>query len=114
MNIKILAAVLLLEHVISGIFIGLVILKQRMLLRAPITNSLKKFRMRLLYLSIVIFIGNLIPILIDTLTIFADLRGRPAPHPIGIAYAVSNATTAIVSSILIWGVYRIAASRAKK
>ena len=110
MNIKIIAAILLIERLISAGFIIAVIRRQGRLLRVRVPEQLERFRQVLFGLSLVIFVGNFIPILIDTLTLFANLQGRPNPSAIGIAYALSNATTAVLSSVLVWVIYRLARS----
>ena len=110
LSIKILAVCLLSLHAISSIYIYGVLRKQVALLKAPITPALKHFRYVLLSLSVVIFIGNIVPIVIDGLTLFVN-TGRPANlRIVSILYAFSNALTALVSAYLIHTLYRLAAN----
>lgn len=110
MNIKTLAFVLLTERLISAGFIVAVLKRQLSLFRLNLDDDLHGFRLVLFCLSGAIFVGNFIPIVIDVLTLAADLKGRTtSPSPIGVAYAASNATTAVISSVFVWALYRIAA-----
>jgi hypothetical protein len=122
-SIQTLAAILILAHIGSGIFMTVVISKQYRLFSRSITpddalyqdNDIKKiknFRLRLFLLSGVILGGNTIPILIDGITIFSHNALHRNPHVplISIAYAASNALTALVSAYLINTLYRIAQS----
>ncbi len=111
-SIVLLAGILLTFRVLSDILIAYVIRRQWKLLRLPIPDeykdderSVKKFRKILFFLSIAIFVGNFIPIIIDSLTLFVE-TGRPAQvKTISVAYAFSNATTALISATLIWLLY---------
>lgn len=117
-SIKIIAIILLVFRLISVGFIIAVLKRQYRLLKLPVelfdqehivdVQEIKKFRKVLFVLSCVVLAGNFIPIAIDGLTMFYDL-GRPsALQSISIAYAFSNAITAMVSAILIWLLYYIA------
>lgn len=109
MSLKVIATILLIERLISAAFITMVIRRQIALFKMAASDTLQNFRRVLFYLSLAIFVGNFIPILIDALTIAANLEGRSNPAPIGIAYAISNASTAMLSSIFVWVLYRMAA-----
>lgn len=107
-SIVTLAVILVLFRILSDAFIFSVILKQIALLRMPVPSYLKSFRLVLFFLSLAIFLGNMIPIVIDLLTIFIE-TGRPAQlRPISVMYAISGATTALLSAFLIWLLYRLA------
>jgi hypothetical protein len=120
--IQTIAIFLLIARLISVVFIGMVLYLQSRLFGTKIDFSLvpnlSKFQKRNIYLarkvlftlSVVIFLGNLIPIVIDTLTIFSDnAAGRNPEGPtISIMYAFSNALTAMFSAIMIWGLYKLA------
>lgn len=111
-SIVLIAGLLLIFRVVSDILIALVIRRQWRLLKLPIADeykadekSIKKFRKILFFLSIAIFVGNAIPVVIDGLTLFIE-TGRPANlRAISVAYAFSNATTALVSATLVWLLY---------
>lgn len=110
MELKILAGALLVGRLVSQVFITLVLKRQWELLKLPIDENLKLFRKRLFTLSIVIFLGNLVPILLDATALFITTEGRNSnPSIIGIAYVISNNLTAIVSAFVIWLLYRLAA-----
>lgn len=112
MSIVLIAGLLLIFRVVSDILIAQVIRRQWRLLKLPVPEayredekSIKKFRKILFLLSIAIFIGNAIPIVIDALTLFVE-TGRPAElRAVSVAYAFSNATTALISATLVWLLY---------
>lgn len=128
MNIKTIAFILLMERLVAVLFGLLALMIQIPLLRKPILQEvmwtvrvfgklyhipvLKVMRWALFVLMIIILVGNFIPILIDTLTLFLDV-GRANPSPIGVAYAVSNATTAVVASFMIWLSYWLVVKASK-
>ncbi|MES2367796.1 MAG: hypothetical protein V4563_18105 [Pseudomonadota bacterium] len=115
-----LAAGLMALHLGSDAFMVAVLRQQHKLFAQPITlhddryevediRKIKNFRIRLFSLSLVILLGNTIPILIDGLTLISSNTGRPNHvHTISILYALSNALTAIISAYLISTLYRIA------
>lgn len=111
MDIKHVAAILLVGHIVSASFMLLVVRRQRALTKLPIDSDLLPFRRTLNRLSVAILIGNIIPILIDILTITAhdSLRREDSPSGIGIIYGISNAVTAVISAYLIWTLYKQAA-----
>lgn len=109
LSIKELAIALLFGHVASMVFISFVIKRQIGLFKMPTVVKLKRFRRVLFYISLGIFAGNLVPITIDTLTLFVDL-GRPGHlRAVSIAYAMSNAITQFLSAYLVWKLYQLAA-----
>lgn len=111
-SITVIAGLLLIFRVVSDVLIALVIRRQWRLLKLPVPaeyrndeKSIKKFRKILFFLSLGIFVGNAIPVFIDALTLFVE-TGRPSGlRAISVAYAFSNATTALVSAILVWLLY---------
>ena len=108
MSIQALALLLLIGRAISITFIVLVIIKQWRLMRLPIDKEVVIFRRVFFVLSLIILAGNIIPIIIDVLTLFIE-TGRPANlRPISVSYALSNSFTAAVSAALIWSLYRLA------
>lgn len=109
MTIKSYALTLLITHIASMVFIFLVLKRQWALMKLPIPPNIKRFRLTLFILSLAIFAGNIVPIIIDSLTLFID-TGRPQTvKPVSLMYAYSNGITALVSSYLIWTLYRLAA-----
>ena len=110
METQALVTLLLVGRFLSLIFISFVIKRQLGLFKHPITAELVNFRRVLFFLSVVVFLAQLIPIAIDSLTLLTDLRGREVSiHPYGIAYMVSNNFSQLLSAILIWTLYRMAA-----
>lgn len=121
LDIQTIALILLIARVISVVFIVTVLLKQVRLFGKPIDfeavpfltklerKSVYRIRTVLFFLSVIILLGNLVPVLIDYITLFGDSLGRPTQlRPISIAYAFSNATTAMFSAIMIWTLYKLA------
>lgn len=120
-SLQLIAFFLLVARVISVIFIVTVLRLQWRLFKTeidfrlvPNITKLQKenvYRVRkvLFALSCVILLGNMIPIVIDLITLFNNNLGRPANiRPISIAYAFSNALTAMFSAIMIWTLYKLA------
>lgn len=110
LSIKVLAAILIALHILSDVFIGTVLKKQYELLSVKIDRELRSFRMVLFFLSVAIFAGNVIPIVIDGLTIFYHTNRPAHVPPISVAYAASTALVALISAVLIWFLYRLAAN----
>lgn len=111
MDIKTVALILLLGHIVSAVFMLFVVRRQRELSKLPIDQELLSFRKTLNRLSVAILVGNIIPIVIDILTIYTynSLERESSPSMIGIMYAFSNAITAAISAYLIWTLYKQAA-----
>lgn len=107
--IEIIALILLLMRIGSGVFILIVMKKQWELLKVPIEPHLMRFRMVLFALSLAIFIGNIIPVIIDAATLFFDTTRPPFLSVTSVSYAMSNAITALLSAYFIHTLYRIAA-----
>lgn len=101
MNIQILAGILLVGRLAAIVFTIIVIRLQVQLLRTKTNPELQDLRKLLLTLSVIVFAGNMIPIMIDVV----GLTGN-RPGILGIYYAFSNNLTALLSSILLWIVYR--------
>lgn len=119
-DIETIALLLLIGRLISVTFILLVLHRQYRLFGTQIdfelVPNLTKYQRRNVYrirrilfaLSVIIFLGNLIPIAIDALTLFVE-TGRPAIlRPVSVMYAFSNSLTAMFSAIMIWTLYKIA------
>lgn len=121
LDIQTIALILLIARVISVVFIISVLLQQIKLFGKPIDfeavpyltklqrKSVYRIRTVLFCLSVVILLGNLVPVVIDYITLFGDSLGRPTSlRPISIAYGFSNALTAMFSAIMIWTLYKLA------
>ena len=120
-SLQLIAVFLLIARVISVIFIAIVLRLQWRLFKPNIDFSLvpnlSNFERKRIYLArrvlfalaVAVFLVNMVPIIIDTITIFDNTLGRPQElRAISIAYAASNAATAMFSAILVWALYRIA------
>lgn len=118
-SIQVLALILMLVHIVSDIFMARVLYRQWGLFKVNYDDfgiaeselrDIKRFRVTLFTLSCIVFAGNVVPIIIDTITVLTDNSlHRNADVPIiSLAYAVSNALTALISAYLIFTLYRIA------
>lgn len=108
MNIKVIAAILLVERLLAVTLMLFVVRKQLSLFKRRADQEIHRFRKLLFALALVITASNFIPIVIDALTLFANLEYRDNPQPIGILYAISNATTAVISAAALLAIYRLA------
>lgn len=116
-SIEVYAIILLLIRVASMTFIFFVLKRQFGLFKLPIKNSdivdakaLKHFRAVLFFLALIIFIGNILPAVIDISSLLNVSNGRPSlVQPISFAYTLSASITSLLSSYLIWRLYRLAA-----
>lgn len=89
-------------------FITNVIRRQWTLFSLPTTHRLRGMRKVLFGLSLIIFTSNLAPIVIDILTIFSTTDRPPTVSAVSLSYALSSNLPALLSSILIWLLYRMA------
>lgn len=108
MDIKTVALLLLLGRLVSAVFMVLVVRRQRALSKIAINPQLMPLRKTLSRLSIAVLVGNIIPIIIDILTIAAanSLEREDSPSVIGVMYGFSNCITSAVSAYLIWTLYK--------
>lgn len=107
MDIKTYATILLVIRIVSMILIGVVLYKQLMLFKRPIDKEITHYRRLLFFLALAIFLGNIIPALIDILTIFGDLeRSARIVKPISVIYTMDAAGTSVLSSLMIFAIYR--------
>lgn len=121
-SIQVIAFILLIARIVSVSFIVSVLFTQGRQLGREIdfslTPNLSKFQKKNVYrirrilfaLSIIILLGNLVPIAIDWITLVTDnsIGRTPNVKPISVAYAFSNALTAMFSAIMIWALYKLA------
>ena len=104
------AILLLIGHAIAAFFILSVLRKQYLLLQQPIEKYYRTFRIGLFALSCIIFVGILVPIVIDALTLFINTQRPDRLYTISLVYAGSNMVRDIASSLVIWLLYRISAN----
>jgi hypothetical protein len=108
MDIRLLAVMLLIGRLTSLFFVVGVIRLQIKLMRAKAFPELRPLRRILFAMSIVFMTGTIIPIIIDVLTLLPIETGRAtAPSAIGVAYVLSNNFAALISSMLLWGIYKV-------
>lgn len=118
-SIETLALILMIAHSASAVFMARVLLRQWGLFKIRyddlgieqnLIRDIKGFRITLFVLSCIVFAGNIIPIVIDGITLFGgnSLHRNPTVPLISLMYAVSNALTALISAYLIYTLYRIA------
>lgn len=118
-SIETLAFILMIAHSGSAVFMTRVLIRQYGLFKVryddlgiekSLTNDIKRFRLTMFVLSCIVFAGNIIPIVIDGITLFGDnsLHRNPTVPLISLLYAVSNALTALISAYLIYTLYRLA------
>ena len=105
MEAKILAGLLLTGRLVTLWYLSRVLKTQVRLLRMPVDDpNVWDFRRTLHYMTIVVALGNLVPIVIDVVTILGPSR----PFWLGVLYAISNVVTALFTAILIHKMYRLA------
>lgn len=99
-------------------FIFFVLKRQYSLFKLPIKDegkldgkAIRHFRAVLFGLALIVFIGNIVPFGIDLLTILNDdFIGRPGTvRVVSFIYTLSASLTSLISSYLIWRLYRLAA-----
>lgn len=112
MDIKDLALILLIGRTVAVFFMSLVIKKQLFLLRFPVPPEVRKFRTILTALSVSLLLVNVLPIVLDLLTIFStnNLTRTARPGIVGITYTLDNCLGAVIASILVWMLYRLASN----
>lgn len=108
MDIQLLAFILLLGRLVSEGFIIAVIRKQWKIRKAPIHPKLRNLRKVLTLLAVLVFVGNIYPLLLDLFTLFnAGIRTSSAVNLVGTFYSLDNSITFMLASILIWTLYKL-------
>lgn len=108
MDIQLLAFILLTGRLVSEGFIIAVLRRQWKLRNTRTHPRLMQLRRVLTLLAILVFIGNIAPIIIDAATLmYAQIRGIRSVGVIGIIYSLDNSITFMLASILIWTLYKI-------
>lgn len=106
MELRILAAILLLGRLVALYFIVSVIKRQYKLFRAK--DDIGTLRKVMFGLSLAMLGMQLIPIIVDVVGIIApNLKASAVPRPLGIAYTFSNMIFSIVASIMLWLIYEV-------
>lgn len=122
LTIEVIATILLATRLVSVFFIVKIIILQYRLFGTQIDFSLvpnlTKMQRKHIYmmrrilfaLSLIILAGNIIPIIIDIVTLLPNFEtNRPSVlHPLSIMYAVSSASTSLLSAVTIQLLYKLA------
>lgn len=113
MNIKTLAAIVLVGQLTSVVLMGFVIRRQLELFKYAIDSEVKMFRRILFMLALVAFIGHLVPTAISIGTLTNHItRSVQTINFFGMIYSITNTTVATASAILISSLYRLAKATA--
>lgn len=108
MDIQLLALLLLIGRLISEGFIIAVIIKQWKISKSPVHPRLVPIRRVLTLLAILVFLGNIYPLLLDAYTLLdATVRTTPTINLVGVFYSLDNSLTFMFASILIWALYKL-------
>lgn len=108
MNIQLLAFLLLIGRLISDAFIIVVLRKQWKIRKIPTHPRLGNIRRVLTLLAVLVFIGNIYPLLLDAFTLFyPGVRSTQNVNLVGVFYSLDNNLTFMFASILIWALYKI-------
>lgn len=109
MNIQLLAFLLLIGRLISDLFIIFVLRRQWRIRKIPTHPRLVNLRRVLTLLALLVFIGNIYPLLLDAFTLFyPGIRTSRVVNPAGAFYAISTNLTFMFASILIYMLYKLA------
>lgn len=108
MDIQILAFILLVGRLVSEYFIIQVLRRQWKIRNTPVHPRLRKIRGVLSLLAILVFIGNIYPLLLDAYTLFhPGVRSIGTINLVGTFYSLDNSITFMIASILIWTLYKL-------
>lgn len=103
MDTRLIAVILLAGRLLTVIFVGLVIRLQIQLLKQNRGPELQWYRKSLLALTLILFIGNFVPIVIDSLGVFGK-----GSFSLLLLYVFSNNLTAMIAAFITWFVYHMA------
>lgn len=108
MSIQAAALILLAMRSISTIFLVITLFYQLPLMRAKDTRLLHYLRIILMAITLTLLVGNVVPIIVDALTVFSHLeRSTSELVTLSVAYTFSNATVSVASAMGIWAVYYV-------
>lgn len=106
MELRIIAGILLLERLVALYFILSVVARQRRLLH--VVDDVGTLRKVMYGLSLSMLGMQFVPILIDIVGIIEPtVKAAAVPRPLGVAYALSNATFSIIASVMLWLIYEV-------
>lgn len=108
MDIQLLAFMLLIGRLVSDGFIIAVLRKQWKIRKTRTHPRLMSIRRVLTLLAILVFVGNIYPLLLDAYTLVnAGVRTSPTANIVGVIYSLDNNLTFMFASILIWTLYKL-------
>lgn len=108
MDIATLAFILLIGRLVSDFFIVLVLRRQWKLRKTKSHPRLMTYRKILSLLAILIFLGNVYPLLLDIYTLSnPEIRSTRTVNLQGVIYSLDNNFTFMFASILIWVLYKL-------
>lgn len=108
MDIQTLAFLLLVGRLVSEFFIIQVLRRQWKLRKIQTHPRLMKLRHVLSLLAILVFIGNIYPLILDAFTLFIPgVRTVEFVNFVGTLYSLDNSFTFMFASILIWTLYKL-------
>lgn len=105
MEIKDAAAILLGLRVIAMIFMAYVLKEQMRLLRENNPPDVQLTRWILFIFALILFLGNIIPMIIDLVTLFTKLDRETDPSALSLSYAFNNAGTDAIQAVVLFGFY---------
>lgn len=108
MDIQLLAFILLVGRLVSEFFIVQVLRRQWKIRNTRVHPRLMKIRGVLSLLAVLVFLGNIYPLLLDAYTLFnPDIRTSGFINLVGTFYSLDNSLTFMLASILIWTLYKL-------
>ena len=108
MDIQLLAAILLVGRLVSEFFIVQVLRRQWQIRKTKTHPRLMQLRHVLSLLAILVFVGNIYPLLLDAYTLFnPGIRTSGVINLVGTFYSLDNSLTFMFASILIWTLYKL-------
>lgn len=109
MDIVMYATILLILRLISMAFIGFVFWRQYKLFRIKVVTYIQRHRILLFAMSICIIGMNLVPAVIDIMTIMGSLtRTAAVVNPVSLVYAFTWAFSSMLVCITLWLLYILA------
>lgn len=105
-NAQTIASILLALRVLAVILIGSVLWRQIINLRTLKTDY-PAVRYTVLILTIVLLVGQAIPVLLDTVVAFGGIYSGRSAHPnlLGVSYSLNNAIKDVIIGLLLCFLY---------
>jgi hypothetical protein len=108
MNIQTLSIILLVIEIIAFVYIVRVVTIQYPLLKATNDQDVRPLRYVLFFLALALLLGIGISIGVDIATIInGSIRSTTTINPLGLVYSLANSLSDVLSSVLLWLVYKV-------